>query len=264
MGGLIPLVTPYSLFLGLACAIGLLDAAVRMHRTGRLDTCKLPRVYFCAVAGGVIGAKALFLIEHAQTATPPISYQELRYGFSLVGGIAGGLCIAGVYLRAKMRNPMHYVDALTPALALAIGIGKVGCFLNGCCSATPAPVGATASERAGAALQLDSIPLQLAVTAAAWVAFSLTAAVHRSPGLSGYVFGIFLLCFGTLRGTAYLLLQGRSRVPAPIDPVSTSLMMLAVGLLWVGWIYRRRIPRREGLGFSRPLKTTDWSKGRDV
>lgn len=239
--------TPYSVLLGLACAVGLLESAVRMHRTGRLDMSLLPRVYFCAVVGGVIGAKALFLMEHADSVTPSIWSQELRYGFSLVGGIAVGLCVSGGYLWSKVRDPMRYVDALTPALALAIGIGKVGCFFNGCCSANPALHGPGAGTSHGAELPLDWIPLQLAVAAAAWAAFSLTAALHRSARFSGYIFGIFLLCFGTLRAMAYLFLEGHSGMPDLLDPVSTSLTATLLGLLWIGVMYWRGVPQRNGL-----------------
>ena len=54
-------------------------------------------------------------------------------GFIFYGGLLGGLI--GAYLGAKIAGTslMQYENAIVPFLPLGYGIGRVGCFLAGCC-----------------------------------------------------------------------------------------------------------------------------------
>ncbi len=85
---------------------------------------------------GWIGAKVFFLIFSA----PELA---LHYGsevnFWLGGGFVfyGGLVFATIYsllfVRLKMNSKFDVLGIITPGLALGHAIGRVGCFLAGCC-----------------------------------------------------------------------------------------------------------------------------------
>jgi phosphatidylglycerol:prolipoprotein diacylglycerol transferase len=54
-------------------------------------------------------------------------------GIVLYGSILGGTAAFLLYW-ARRRFPLRpTIDAIAPALALGIAIGRLGCFLNGCC-----------------------------------------------------------------------------------------------------------------------------------
>ncbi len=82
------------------------------------------------IVGGLLGAKLLWVVEHAGEA--PFSELLLsRGGMSWFGGFAGGL-LAGVAVMRYRRLPvMAVVAAATPALAVGHAIGRIGCFLVG-------------------------------------------------------------------------------------------------------------------------------------
>ena len=66
-----------------------------------------------------------------------------RGGIVLYGGIiSGGLAFVGFYYLFLRRAGVPFwklVDAIGPTLALGIALGRVGCFLNGCCWGHAAP-----------------------------------------------------------------------------------------------------------------------------
>ena len=82
------------------------------------------------VIGGLIGAKVLWVIEHAGEAT----LSELllsRGGLSWYGGLIGGLG-AGLGFIAIRRWPIApTLAAAAPALAFGQMIGRIGCFFVG-------------------------------------------------------------------------------------------------------------------------------------
>ncbi|MFQ5655557.1 MAG: prolipoprotein diacylglyceryl transferase, partial [Planctomycetota bacterium] len=54
-------------------------------------------------------------------------------GLVFYGGILGGL-ITFFLLTWKHRLPVRaHLDLLAPAIAIGLGFGRIGCFLNGCC-----------------------------------------------------------------------------------------------------------------------------------
>ena len=82
------------------------------------------------VLGGLIGAKALWTIEHLGE-EPFLSLALSRGGMSWFGGLAGGV-LAGVWMLRRRRVPLLAgVAAATPALAAGHAIGRIGCFLVG-------------------------------------------------------------------------------------------------------------------------------------
>lgn len=90
------------------------------------------------VATGALGARILYVLtkwsDYAQT---PLEVFNFRAGgLSLHGALIGGAL--GLIWFAKCRNisPIVLLDLISPSVALGIAIGRIGCFLNGCCIGT--------------------------------------------------------------------------------------------------------------------------------
>ncbi|MDO4569944.1 MAG: prolipoprotein diacylglyceryl transferase [Planctomycetia bacterium] len=89
---------------------------------------------------GIIGARAFYVVEYwdefqtesfVQTLAGILNFTRgglVVYG-SLFGGLLGGLC----FLRTKKLPILRMFDLLAPSMALGLAIGRIGCFLNGCC-----------------------------------------------------------------------------------------------------------------------------------
>ena len=53
-------------------------------------------------------------------------------GYVVYGGIIGGIVTSYVYCRIKKENFISYFDLVMPAVSMAQGFGRIGCFCAGC------------------------------------------------------------------------------------------------------------------------------------
>ncbi|MGC9326774.1 MAG: prolipoprotein diacylglyceryl transferase [Candidatus Hinthialibacter sp.] len=56
-----------------------------------------------------------------------------RDGFVFLGGFVGATALAVWYTKKHQQSILGVADLFAPFLALAQGIGRIGCFLYGCC-----------------------------------------------------------------------------------------------------------------------------------
>jgi phosphatidylglycerol---prolipoprotein diacylglyceryl transferase len=117
----------YALFQILAFAI-----ALALRRPSPLPRGQRAAVAAGAILGAALGAKLPFVIFAGES---PFTLDIwIRDGKTLLAGLAGGYLgvevaklIAGV--RAKTG------DGFAVPLAAAVGVGRIGCYFNGCCTA---------------------------------------------------------------------------------------------------------------------------------
>jgi len=62
-------------------------------------------------------------------------------GMVLLGGVIAAVIVGGWYLKRKKVPFWQMADVSAPPLALGIGIGRLGCFFNGCCFGHPTSSG---------------------------------------------------------------------------------------------------------------------------
>lgn len=83
----------------------------------------------------VIGARIVFVITnwslYANTAAEMLAFW--RGGFAYHGGFIAALLGIAAMARFRLFPPLSFLNAATPYTALAYGIGRMCCFLNGCC-----------------------------------------------------------------------------------------------------------------------------------
>jgi phosphatidylglycerol---prolipoprotein diacylglyceryl transferase len=86
-------------------------------------------VVLAAAAGGLVGARGYWFIEHVDSASLTDGFSGA--GFTWYGGVIGGA--AGALLVARLRRvPLALLlGAAAPALALGYAIGRIGCQLAG-------------------------------------------------------------------------------------------------------------------------------------
>ena len=88
---------------------------------------------------GIIGARLLYIaINIGYYINNPLEILMLQHGgLAFYGGAATALMAEIIYLRKK-RLPVYKVgDLIIPYVALGQAIGRIGCFLNGCCFGKP-------------------------------------------------------------------------------------------------------------------------------
>ncbi len=63
-----------------------------------------------------------------------------RGGYTFYGAMMGALVSMILFSRYARVSFRHYADMATPATALGLGIGRIGCFAAGCCWGKPTHV----------------------------------------------------------------------------------------------------------------------------
>ncbi len=114
--------------------------AVRVGLNGEM----MFSLVFWGFVPGIIGARLFYVIEYWP------SFQRPTFGATLAAAVniaQGGLVVYGsliggtiglVAFMLKHKLPvLATLDLLTPSLVLGLAIGRIGCFLNGCCFGGP-------------------------------------------------------------------------------------------------------------------------------
>lgn len=85
------------------------------------------------LVGAAIGARLMSALTLIPSSDRPFWYNLLFGGSVFYGGIIGG-CIGLVIVCAIKKQPfLEYTDVLVSLLPLGHAVGRIGCFLNGCC-----------------------------------------------------------------------------------------------------------------------------------
>lgn len=197
----------YGLMLVLAALAGTGLAAWRAPRYGvQRDDTLYCIIYACI--GALIGAKLLYLI----TVIPKVIQnwsvfqgnfwllvQYLLGGLVFYGGFLGGAAGLMLYLKHYKVPVWPMVNALVPAIPLAHAIGRVGCFLGGCCYGIPVSWGVCMSPLGGAPEGVPLLPVQLIESGylllLSGVLLLLSRRIHRTGGL----LGTYLIAYGVER-----------------------------------------------------------------
>jgi phosphatidylglycerol:prolipoprotein diacylglycerol transferase len=129
----------YGVMLLVAVAAGVAMAAWRGRRLG-LDPELIFTLAFWAFVPGIIGARVFYVIEYwadfqreslGQTLIAVINVTE--GGLVVYGSVIGGMVGLLGFIWAYKMPPLATLDLVTPSFLLGMAIGRIGCFLNGCC-----------------------------------------------------------------------------------------------------------------------------------
>ena len=167
-----------------------------------------------ALIGGIVGAKIYYVLLYwDRTAVDPLGMIFSRSGLVWYGGFIGGFLGVMWVLRRRPVAPGLGVDAIAPALPLAYGIGRIGCFLVGDDYGRPTdswvgiafpnglpPTTAGNLRRFGAevdpaipdATVLSVHPTQLYETGLSLIIFFILWRLRRHPHVQGWLFGMWL------------------------------------------------------------------------
>ena len=179
-----------------------------------------------ALLGGILGGRLFYiLLRWKLFARAPQEMPAIWHG-GLVwyGGFLGGVAAGRLYARAKGLSFLRVLDHFIPFLALGHAIGRIGCFLNGCCYGKP-----------------NVPPPQLLESAGLFALFALLrwlqrGSVRRYPGR---LFGVYLSLYAVLRVGIEFLRGDQSVLWAGLT--LQQLISLLAFVMGMGLILRRRM-----------------------
>ena len=187
---------------------------------------------------GFAGAKVYYLGEHPGE----IGLHHLTAGFTWYGGFLAGTAAALVIIRRR-NLPLGQVAGLAAApLALAYGIGRLGCLLAGD-GTYGRPSGLPWAMAFPNGTVPTDVPVQPTPLYEALVAFGLAALLwwlgrRAHPVL---VFAAYLLGSGAARFAVEFLRVNKPVVAGLTAPQLWSVAVVAAGVALLGAVARRRV-----------------------
>src|SRR5262245_35620068 len=115
------------------------DAATRKTLAERVRD-----VVLWTFLGGIVGARIFYMIQYRDTISRPVVefFQFWNGGIVFYGSALGGFLAALLAKRFLLKSfpvtAWQLADLLAPSIAIGLAIGRIGCFLNGCCWGHPA------------------------------------------------------------------------------------------------------------------------------
>ncbi|MBI2924043.1 MAG: prolipoprotein diacylglyceryl transferase [Planctomycetes bacterium] len=95
---------------------------------------------FGAMVGGVVGARLWHIFQPDNIGTyvknPMAAFKVWEGGLVFYGGFIGAFFTCLAMVLRKRIPPWQMGDFAAPGISFAYGIGRLGCFLNGCCYGT--------------------------------------------------------------------------------------------------------------------------------
>ena len=121
----------FGLMLGIAFIVSSYFLTKEIERRG-LDPDIATQITLLAIVFGIIGSKLLDLIENWNLfISNPIGMAFSPGGLTFYGGLILAIIAIWIYVRRKKIPFLVIADATSPSLALAYGIGRIGCHLAG-------------------------------------------------------------------------------------------------------------------------------------
>jgi phosphatidylglycerol:prolipoprotein diacylglycerol transferase len=193
-GGLV--IYSYSVFLALGYLVAYWVVSTDVSRRKMDPTLPSTLLLACFIAG-LLGAKILFLYQNV-TLTEFLANPSRYFasGYASIGGLIGIFCALWIVSRLKRTDFQGLLDIVCPALILGHGVGRIGCFLNGCDYGTACslPWAVSFSERV-----VNVHPTQLYDTLFMALLFVFLWKIRTENRPTGFVSAVGFVILGTQR-----------------------------------------------------------------
>ncbi|MBU0519851.1 prolipoprotein diacylglyceryl transferase [bacterium] len=202
----------YGFMMTLAFIAAILISVYRAKKVG-LDPGLIWDVSLVIMLSSLVGSRLTYVFTHIDefrhnwfSIINPIQ-ADGRIGIAgmvLLGGVVLASISTAVFVRRRKLSFWVFSDIIAPALALGIGIGRLGCLANGCCYGAPTDVwcGIVFPEDSVAGsyfphthlwpTQIFSVLWGLTLFAGLWFA-------ERWKSFDGYTFSLFLIFYSIFR-----------------------------------------------------------------
>ena len=251
--------------------LGSMQIAARRAKREGLDPEIIYDLALWVFLGGIMGARGFYVVQYwgTQIRTFWEIFEIWKGGIVFYGSVFGG-ALAFFGYRALRPFPLRpMLDVIAPAIAFGIAIGRLGCFLNGCCWgdtcslpwAVTFPHGSPPfdAEVARGQIAPDALhslalhPTQLYSTIDGLILLVLLNAYFPLRRRDGEVIGLLMLCYPVTRFLVEHLRndEGIFRAGMTVSQV-ISVGIFVGGLLYWAWLLT--LPRVRYADTAEPIR----------
>ena len=207
----------YGFMLALAFVLGTVLAQARARRR-KVSADLITDLVFVILVSSIIGARVFYVAVNRQyyISDPLAVIKVWEGGLVFYGGFIAAFFAAVWFIRKNGLSVGLVADIMAPSVALGIALGRIGCFLNGCCygalserwgMAFPcADMPPVCSQQIadgliapGAAYSLAVLPTQIYSALFACAVFIALFRIERYKRFDGFLFWMFVLMYSAGR-----------------------------------------------------------------
>ncbi|MBW2062079.1 MAG: prolipoprotein diacylglyceryl transferase [Deltaproteobacteria bacterium] len=197
-------ISSYGILAALGFILGLIWV-VRQAKKDGLSSEAIADLSFYLALSGVIGARIFYLLISWDSYASSFLdiFKIWQGGLVFYGGLATAVVVFIIYTRRKGMPLWETADLFAPGLALAQGVGRLGCFAAGCCYGRPSnlPWAVTFSHPQSLAFP-QGVPLhpaQLYSAFSLFGLFGLLILLKKRRVFAGQIFFTYALLHGLIR-----------------------------------------------------------------
>ncbi|MFH1552630.1 MAG: prolipoprotein diacylglyceryl transferase [Candidatus Omnitrophota bacterium] len=193
---------PFTLYsYGLFVAIGFLLSTILILKDSKRFGIPANDVFDCLIAiliGGLLGGRLLFVFINWGYYSRHLLRAFMFYegGLAFQGALVAAILAGAVVMRIKKLPFWKTADLIAPYVALGQALGRIGCFLNGCCYGKVVESGIAVTFPQETVMR---VPTQLYSSLVLLFIFVILIALSRKRPFDGYVFTAYIILYSIFR-----------------------------------------------------------------
>jgi phosphatidylglycerol:prolipoprotein diacylglycerol transferase len=193
----------YGLFVATGFLVGLM-VTIKIGKAEGITPQQTMDIGFLMILAAIVGSRLLYVLMNISyyTERPMDVLKMWQGGLVFSGGIVCVILTVTWYTRRHQLSFWKMADMWAPAMAIGQGIGRIGCFMAGCCYGKP--TGSRwgvvfTNPHSLAPLNIPLHPTQLYSSVSNFIIFFILLLLHRKKRFDGQVFLWLLVLHSTAR-----------------------------------------------------------------
>jgi len=241
----------YGLFVASGFLAGLI-VAIRIGKAEGMPAQQTMDIGFLMIVAAIVGSRGLYVLMNVSyyLERPLDAFKIWQGGLVFSGGIVCVVLSVIAYTRKHHLSFWKVADMWAPAMAVGQAIGRIGCFMAGCCYGRPTDSrwGVVFTDpHSLAPLNIPLHPTQLYASAGGFIIFFILLRLYPRRIFDGQVF-LWLL---VLHSTARLFVErfrGDDRGVLPGSDMSITqlvTLLILIAAVVALFIFRRRARNKQ-------------------
>ena len=218
----------YGLFVAIGFAVAIL-VAIKVGKAQGMQPERVMDMGFITILCAIVGSRLMYVIINFSYYKNHLMdiFRIWQGGLIFSGGLITVFLAMGWYLKRHHLSFWETGDLWAPSIAIGQGIGRIGCFMAGCCHGKPTEMKWGVIFTHPHSLAPSNIPLhptQLYASFSGLIIFLVLMVLHAKKQFEGQV----ILWFLILHSTARLLIErfrGDDRGLIPGSEMSTTQLL---------------------------------------